>query len=355
MNHTPSPSPALRLAGISKRFGHTHAVAGVELEVADGELLALVGPSGCGKSTLLRIVAGLTAADTGTVHIGETLVDDGNRLADPEHRDVGLVFQEHALFPHMTVGDNVMFGLRSSSRPERQRRRDHWLEMIGLAGKGGRYPHELSGGERQRVALARALAPRPRLMLLDEPFASLDPNRRAQIRHDVVGLLRDAGTAAVFVTHDQQEALAIGDRVAVMHAGAIEQLDTPAGVFHRPVNRFVAGFMGETNFLAIDPTTGRTELGSVHPDVGDTVASSVVARPGDVMLQPGNASTHDGPGATGEVVAAEFRGTTRVYTVLLASGTAITASTDHTVDLAVGSSVGVSLSPGDHAVVADDR
>ena len=351
MSGPTSPTPALRLAGISKRFGHTQAVAGVDLEVADGELLALVGPSGCGKSTLLRIVAGLTAADTGTVHIGDQLVDDGNRLADPEHRDVGLVFQEHALFPHMTVGDNLMFGLRGLTRSERQARRDHWLDMIGLAGNGGRYPHELSGGERQRVALARALAPHPRLMLLDEPFASLDPNRRAQIRTDVVRLLREAGTAAVFVTHDQQEAMAVGDRVAVMRHGAIEQLDTPSAVFHRPANRFVAGFMGEANLLAIDPDTGLTELGA-GALAGNTegTAAALVVRPSDVVVHDGHAGSE---GVPGEVMACEFRGTTRLYTVRLASGATLAASVAHTVELEIGSTVVVSLSPGDHAVVRD--
>jgi iron(III) transport system ATP-binding protein len=349
VNHPRSTTPALRLAGISKRFGHTQAVAGVELEIADGELLALVGPSGCGKSTLLRIVAGLIAADTGTVHIGDQLVDDGNRLADPEHRDVGLVFQEHSLFPHMNVGDNLMFGLRKMSPTERRQRRDHWLDMIGLADKGGRYPHELSGGERQRVALARALAPHPRLMLLDEPFASLDPNLRAQIRTDVVRLLRDAGTAAVFVTHDQREALAIGDRVAVMHAGRIEQLDTPDAVFHRPVNRFVAGFMGDANFLAIDAATGRTELGSSHD--GSQPGSVVVARPSDVVLHAHSSPGPDGPGATGEVLSTEFGGTTRLYTVRLASGITVVARVAHTIEHPIGSAVTVSLAPGEHAVV----
>ncbi len=260
---TSSSTPALQLSGVSKSFGSTRALVDVDLEVADGELLALVGPSGCGKSTLLRVVAGLNAADRGTVHIGGVLVEDGTRRADPEHRDVGLVFQEHALFPHLTVSDNLTFGLRNLPRTERQLRRDHWLRMIGLEGNGNRYPHELSGGERQRVALARALAPHPRLMLLDEPFASLDPNLRMQIRADVVELLHQTGTAAVFVTHDQAEALSVGDRIAVIRAGQIEQVGTPDVVFHRPGNRFVAGFMGPAAFLELD-ATNTTELGTAR-------------------------------------------------------------------------------------------
>ncbi|HTH06458.1 MAG TPA: ABC transporter ATP-binding protein, partial [Ilumatobacteraceae bacterium] len=207
---TPSTGHALEVSGVAKSFGSTRALIDVDLDVADGELLALVGPSGCGKSTLLRVVAGLAAADRGEVRIGGRLVEDGSRRADPEQRDVGLVFQEHALFPHLTVSQNIMFGLRALNRADRQRRADHWLATIGLPASGDRYPHELSGGERQRVALARALAPQPRLMLLDEPFASLDPNLRAHIRADVMHLLHETGTAAVFVTHDQSEALAVG-------------------------------------------------------------------------------------------------------------------------------------------------
>ena len=208
------------LRGVTKRFGDTVAVDRVDLDLADGELLALVGPSGCGKSTLLRVVAGLVGADEGEVRLGDAVVDDGSTSVDPERRHVGLVFQEHALFPHLTVGQNVAFGLRSGSRRERDAVRDEWLERVGLGAHGSRYPHELSGGERQRVALARALAPAPRLMLLDEPFASLDPNLRAQIRADVVEILRATATPAVFVTHDQGEAMAVGDRVAVMRRRA---------------------------------------------------------------------------------------------------------------------------------------
>jgi len=345
----PSPNTVLALSGISKSFGATRALLDVDLTVADGELLALVGPSGCGKSTLLRIVAGLVATDRGTVHIGGQLVEDGSRRADPEHRDVGLVFQEHALFPHMTVSDNLTFGLRSLSRPERQQRRDHWLEMIGLRGSGDRYPHELSGGERQRVALARALAPQPRLMLLDEPFASLDPNLRSQIRDDVVELLHESGTAAIFVTHDQAEALAVGDRIAVIRAGMIEQVDAPETVFHRPANRFVAGFMGEARFLPLDPATCTTEIGpaaTYEPVPEDSV---VVVRPADVYIHGGD----DAPrfAVEAKVVGAEFRGLTRLYEICLPSGVSVASEQPHTIRLHPGDSVVVSLAPGPHAAV----
>jgi iron(III) transport system ATP-binding protein len=320
--------------------------------VAEGELLALVGPSGCGKSTLLRVVAGLNAADRGSVHIGGVLVEDGSRRADPEHRDVGLVFQEHALFPHLSVSDNLMFGLRDLSRAERLARRDHWLRMIGLADNGDRYPHELSGGERQRVALARALAPHPKLMLLDEPFASLDPNLRTQIRADVVELLHQSGTAAVFVTHDQAEALSVGDRIAVIRSGRIEQVGTPDVVFHRPINRFVAAFMGQACFLDVD-ASGSTEMGAVRTYATPAAGSAIVIRPNDVLMHFGESTPSDAVEA--KVVAAEFRGTTREYQLRLPSGTLVDSSQDHTVLLHLGDSVRVSLADEPFAAVQRDH
>jgi iron(III) transport system ATP-binding protein len=349
---TSSESPALELSGVSKSFGRTRALIDVDLTVADGELLAVVGPSGCGKSTLLRVVAGLNAADSGRVVIGGALVDDGSKRADPEHRDVGLVFQEHALFPHLTVDGNLTFGLRSLSRAERARRRDHWLRMIGLEGRGERYPHELSGGERQRVALARALAPHPRLMLLDEPFASLDPNLRAQIRADVMALLHETGTAAVFVTHDQVEALAIGDRVAVMRAGRIEQVASPEVVFHRPGSRFVAGFMGAAHFLELDPATGATEIGPATTYEPAPAGSMIVVRPSDVLVHLSGAAPSFAVEA--KVVAAEFHGPTRTFTLQLPSGAIVDSVQPHAVGIALGDSVMVSLTGGPHAAVAGD-
>ena len=351
----PSTDPALELSGLSKSFGRTRALSDVDLVVGPGELLALVGPSGCGKSTLLRIVAGLLGADCGRVVIGGVLVDDGSRRADPEHREVGLVFQEHALFPHLTASDNVMFGLRALDRAERRHVSDHWLSMIGLEASGERYPHELSGGERQRVALARALAPRPRLILLDEPFASLDPNLRTQLRADVVEILHETRTAAVFVTHDQSEALAVGDRIAVIRAGRIEQVGTPEDVFHRPRNRFVAGFMGPASLLPVDAGTGNTEIGPAGVEMSmrmSASASSIVVRPPAVLVHLDDQAPPFAIEA--KVVSDEFRGLTRVYRLRLPSGTTVESEQQHTVVLGVGDSVLVSLAPGRYAAVAAD-
>jgi iron(III) transport system ATP-binding protein len=327
----------LDVRGVRKAFGGVAAVDGVDLTVADHELVALVGPSGCGKSTLLRLAAGLEAADAGEIRIGGDLVDDGVRRVEPEHRRTGLVFQEHALFPHLSVADNITFGLRGTGRAARAARCEHWLGVIGLSGYGDRYPHELSGGERQRVALARALAPGPRLVLLDEPFASLDPNLRARLRTDIVDVLRATATPALFVTHDQAEALSIGDRVVVMRAGCVEQVGAPDDVYHRPATRFVAGFMGDAAFLPV--ADGQTELGPCPAPDG----TLLVVRPHDVT------PTDDGLATV--VRGAEFHGPTRTYRLVLPSGTEILATVAHTVHAAPGSELRVALRPGDHAVV----
>lgn len=331
---------ALRVSDLTRRFDDTVAVDQVSFELGDHELLALVGPSGCGKSTLLRLVAGLIAADKGMIELGGRIVDDGHRHVPPERRHIGLVFQEHALFPHLTVGDNVAFGIRKHA--DADARSSHVLDLVGLAGHRHRYPHELSGGERQRVALARALAPRPTLMLLDEPFASLDPNLRAQIRADVVHVLRAEGTPAVFVTHDQSEALAVGDRVAVMRGGSILQLGTPEAVFHEPCNTFVASFMGEASYLPIDGD--RCELGPV-PVVGTAPPGTMaMVRPDDVTFEP----DHDG-GA--EVIDAEFRGSIWCYTLRLPSGAVVRSTRTHLLRAPIGTRVRASLNPGHRPVL----
>jgi len=332
---------ALRITAASKAFGTTVAVDGVDLTVADGELVALVGPSGCGKSTLLRLVAGLMGLDAGTIAIGDRVVDDGVRRIEPEDRRVGLVFQEHALFPHLTVADNVAFGLRNLPGAEQRRRCGQWLDVVGLGDHARRYPHELSGGERQRISLARALAPQPRLVLLDEPFASLDTNLRTQIRRDVVATLRATGTPALFVTHDQEEALAVGDRVAVMCAGRIMQVGSAEEVYLRPGSRFVAEFMGETNVLAVDADAVGLGLAA---DIGRHVA----VRPDDVVVHVDDA----GDGVKATVVDAEYRGASWSYTVQLPSGLTLRCNQPHAVRLSVGSVVHVSIRPGQHPRLA---
>lgn len=343
-------SPLLEIRGLHKSFDKVVAVDGVDLDLAPDEVLALVGPSGCGKSTLLRMVAGLVASDAGTIRVGGELVEGGRTRLPPERRSAGLVFQEHALFPHLTVGDNVSFGLRGTSRSGQAEIVDEMLAMTDLRGFEGRYPHELSGGERQRVALARALAPGPKVMLLDEPFASLDQNLRVQLRHDVLAVLRQTGTPAIVVTHDQREALAIGDRVAVMHEGRIVQQGSAASVFHEPASTFVAGFMGIASFLSIsDNTTGAsTALGSVELADRSPLSCVAMVRPDDVQFE----ADPDG-GAT--VVATEYHGTGWLVGAETSAGEAVTFARSHLEPLEVGERGTMTLTPGHRQVIVDNE
>lgn len=325
---TPGDGP-LVVDEVTKRFDDVTALDGLSLALAPGELLAIVGPSGCGKSTLLRVIAGLTPPDSGRIVLGGKLVDDASVRIPPEGRGIGLVFQDHALFPHLTVRDNVAFGVRGSSTRRTGTRAEEMLELVSLDGYGDRYPHELSGGERQRVALARALAPSPSLLLFDEPFASIDHNLRTRLRADVVEALRATATPALFVTHDQPEALAIGDRVAVLRRGRVAQLDSPAAVFHRPVDRFVGAFMGEASFLPIEGSgsTSTTPLGPIDlerpagPGAGD---GNVVA-----MVRPDDLDFVADEVGDAAIEAAEYRGSGWLLTVRLASGSVIRVAASH--------------------------
>jgi len=261
-----SDAHGLELVGLTKRFDALEVLRGIDLSVASGSIVALLGPSGSGKTTVLRILAGFERADAGTVRVGDTVVDDGHHALAPERRRVGYVPQEGALFPHMTVGHNIGFGLpKRRDRPSARERVRELIEMVGLQGLGRRYPHQLSGGQQQRVALARALAVRPSVILLDEPFSSLDAGLRASVRADVLDVLRRAGTTALLVTHDQDEALSSADAVAVLVGGRIMQCGTPRDLYSHPRSPEVARFLGASNLLGGDFEGAgvRTELG-VH-------------------------------------------------------------------------------------------
>jgi iron(III) transport system ATP-binding protein len=259
----PESSPAVRLTGLRRHYGDIAAVDGVDLEVRQGEMLTVLGPSGCGKTTMLRLVAGLERPDAGTIEIGGRRVAGRGGSVPPERRRVGMVFQDFALFPHLSVRENVGYGLRGD--PDAAVRVAELLELVDLPDAANRMPHELSGGMQQRVAIARALAPRPAVVLLDEPFSNLDAALRTQLRGDVREILRAAGTAAIFVTHDQDEALTLADRTAVMVRGRIEQCATPETVYGEPATAFVATFVGIANLVHADCVggIGRTALGPV--------------------------------------------------------------------------------------------
>jgi len=336
-----SPGPVLALRGVIKHFGATAALDGISLDIRTGELLAVVGPSGCGKSTMLRAVAGLMRIDAGQIMLRSRVVAGPGTFVPPERRAVGVVFQDLALFPHLDVTDNVSFGLDRRRRGRLGGRRNsrrvaEVLEMVGLEPLGRRYPHELSGGEQQRVALARALAPEPAVVLLDEPFSHLDRNLRATVREHTVDVLRAAGATGVFVTHDQEEALAAGDRLAVMRAGRLDQVATPEEVFHRPVTRFVATFLGEADFVP-----GQRRGRHVDTVLGTLPVTEAGSGPCRVMLRPHEIGLDADPTGDAVVTQTEFRGATVLHHVRLGEGTAVRGLRPHTSPLSVGSRVRV--------------
>lgn len=348
---------AVSLSGISVAYAtdggdSVAAVNAADLDIEAGSIVALLGPSGCGKTSLLRAIAGLEDPTAGSVSIGGAIVSSqgsGKRhWVKPEKRNVGMVFQDGALFPHLTVTQNIVFGLRSMrkalSRTEVLARVDELLDLVDLQGFGNRLPNTLSGGQQQRVALARSLAPQPKVLLLDEPFSALDTSLRVQVRAEVARIVRNVGVTTVFVTHDQDEAFVLGDRVAVMDAGNIEQFGTPDELYRSPATPWVAGFVGEANFVlgvvaGNDATIAATPIGVVTIEDRRTDPNSndvqVLVRPEQVSLRQD--STDDTEAATIHTV--EYYGHDVRYEVELADGTVLAARTHSTELYARGDTV----------------
>lgn len=308
---------ALKVDGLSKRFGNVGAVDGVSIDLATGEHLALIGPSGCGKSTILLMVAGLLRPDGGEIRIGDRLAAGRGAWIEPDRRRVGMVFQDYALFPHLTVSANIAFGIDRLPKPDRRKRVEEVLALVGLEALSGRYPHELSSGQQQRVALARSLAPDPAVVLLDEPFSNLDRTLRESLRLETKAVLRRAGATAVLVTHDHSEALGFGDRVAVMRSGHVLQIGSPEELYDFPEDEFVATFLGSADFLPAQRSSGGVALSDVGPigplDLPPEGELAVMVRPHEVTFE----ADASGPAT---IAGLEYQGATVLYELALDSG-----------------------------------
>lgn len=342
---------ALEFVELRRSFGTTLALDGLSLSVRPGELLALLGPSGCGKTTALRMLAGFEQPESGQV-----LVDGRDVTRVPAHRrDAGMVFQSYSLFPHLNARDNVSFGLRirKAGAAERRARAAELLELVGLPDHGSRYPHQLSGGQQQRVALARALALRPQVLLLDEPLSALDAKVRLTLREEIRRLQQDLGITTLFVTHDQEEALSMADRVAVMRDGRLEQCAPPEELYAHPATAFVAEFVGTMNRLPGRAAgEGKVEvLGRRLPVAGGAAAGAEL----DVLVRPEAVAVRSDADGGARVVAATFLGAMTRLTVRLADGTEIKADLSTPDAAALGAGAAVSVALPDRPVLVDSR
>ncbi len=329
--------------------GHGPVCWNFSLALADGEIGCLLGPSGCGKTTVLRCIAGLEPITDGEIRLQGQVVSRRGLTAATEARRVGFVFQDYALFPHLDVAANVAFGLRRHSRDERDARVKELLEAVGMAGIGAKYPHELSGGQKQRVAIARSLAPRPRLLLLDEPFSNLDVDLRERLSIEVRAILKTLGATALLVTHDQHEAFAMADVVGVMHDGVIEQWDAAYNLYHRPATRFVADFVGEGVLLpAIAGAADRIEtvLGALDHCQGCDLKPG---QPISLLLRPDDVVHDDASELKAEVMKKAFRGAEFLYTLRLEDGNQVLSLVPSHHNHAVGERIGIKLDV-DHVV-----
>jgi len=327
--------PLISVEAVSVSFGDTVALDGFSLDVPTGSLLALVGPSGCGKTTALRVIAGFQHPDSGSVNIRNSVVVGDGKNVPPEKRNVGMVFQDYALFPHVSVAENVGYGVRGADRVQRVH---DVLRLVGLENHGERFPHELSGGEQQRVALARALAPAPDVVLLDEPFSNLDAPQREQMRRELRRILKGAGATAVFVTHDQAEALAIADVIAVMRDGKIVQSGIPDDVYAEPVSPWVARFLGDAILFG-----GTVENGAVSTVLGPIASGLPSGSPAEVMIRPEWISPRVSDDGPGRVVDREFYGHDQLVEIELTGGETIEALVPTANRIQVGDRVDIDI------------
>lgn len=351
-------APMLELRALHQFYGDIEVVCGLSFQLDRGAIGCLLGPSGCGKTTVLRCIAGFERVAGGEILLNGRCVSRAEHAEPPERRRIGMVFQDYALFPHLTVAQNVAFGLRQLPKTGRTARVNEYIEAVGLAGHARKYPHQLSGGQQQRVALARALAPRPDLLLLDEPFSNLDVDLRERLSLEVRDIVKQTGTTAVLVTHDQNEAFAIADEIGIMHEGRIAQWDSAYNLYHRPRNRFIADFVGHGVFLpgrVVGADRIEIELGILHgaitdpchPDRGCEECDDGCKV--DVLLRPDDVIHDDASSLQAEVTDKAFRGADILYTLRLESGRKILALVPSHHDHPLGERIGIRLGV-DHVV-----
>jgi iron(III) transport system ATP-binding protein len=344
-----SKSLMVELEEVGCHYDGTRVVNGLSLRVRRGQVVCLLGPSGCGKTTVLRAVAGFHPLSGGRICLRGQAVSEPGRTVPPEQRRLGMVFQDYALFPHLNVLDNITFGLRKHTREQRRQTGCELLDMVGLKPIATRFPHELSGGQQQRVALARALAGKPDLVLLDEPFSSLDGDLRDRLGQEVKAILQQQDITAVMVTHDQHEAFGIGDLVGVMDQGRLLQWDTPFNLYHDPAERFVADFIGQGRFIEATlqtPDTLRTEFGVIQAD------RAFLWPPGtrvDLLLRPDDIVHDDTASLRGRVTNKAFKGAETLYTLAMKDGTELLSLVPSHLDFRVGDDVGLRIA-ADHVV-----
>ena len=342
--------PLLNLKNISIAYGSNTVVHDVSISLKKGEIACLLGPSGCGKTTLLRSIAGFEKIKQGTIIVSDNIVSDDKHFTPPEKRNIGMVFQDFALFPHLSISDNIGFGLRHLKRGEQKERIQELLKLIGLEGFESRYPHELSGGQQQRIALARALAPKPNLLLLDEPFSSMDIELREELAKEVRQILKHENITAILVTHDQNEAFAMADNIGVMKSGKLLQWDSAYHLYHQPKTSFVADFIGQgvlINGLVVDENHIETSLAPLEGKVpeGCKIGCNV-----KVLVRPDDILHDDCSPRKARIIGRNFQGANYLYTLELKDGTQLLSLVHSHHNHAVGETLGITLEI-DHLVV----
>ena len=333
----------LNVADLYLSFGRTAVLQGFGFDLEAGEIACLLGHSGCGKTTALRAVAGFEQPERGRIALQERTLSDGRLFVPPHLRRIGMVFQDYALFPHLNVADNIAFGLSGHSAEARKARVAELLSLIGLPDYGGHYPHQLSGGQQQRVALARALAPKPELVLLDEPFSNLDADLRARLSIEVRSLLKQENTSALLVTHDQQEAFAMADKIGIMADGRLQQWDTPYNLYHNPATPAIAGFIGQGVLLRGQMSGSHCVRLALGEFCGVVPHHCQSCREVDVLLRPDDVVHDDNSPVSAEVLDKDFKGSYFIYTLKLDSGETVLAHVPSHHNHPIGSRIGIRL------------